>query len=160
MNINATQAEVLAVTEALKLASLLDDRTAAADKARIAAWAEQVHRHHLGKTDLLDGVQAFYDSPSDHAIQIGDLIKHARQVRRDRPDPSPPVRRGTLPTESRGTVRPEPGALFDTEEVVIGPLTGDPSERLERAKTALQTVTTQPDARQAIIEYFAARRSA
>jgi hypothetical protein len=160
MNLEATNTEVLAVAEALKLSALLDDRAPRADAGRIAAWAEQVHRHRLGKADLLDGVQNYYDNPSDHAIQIGDLIFHARQCRRNRPDPEPPIRRGTVPTESRGTVRPEPGALFDTEEVAIGPLTGDPSERLEHAKAALQTVTTQREARQAIAQYIAARRSA
>jgi hypothetical protein len=168
MNLEATDAEVLAVAEVLKLSALLDDRAPRADKSRIAAWAEQIHRHHFTEPVLLDAVQAFYDSPSDHAIQIGDLIQHAKQVRRDLPDPETRIknlRSGHLRPgfqAPRGTAsggNDQCNELpFDPEPVVIAPLTGDPSERLEHAKAALQTVTTHHDARQAITQYFAARR--
>jgi hypothetical protein len=82
--INATEETLRAVAETLKLAALLDDRVAQPDKARIAAWAEQVQRHNLSREDLLTGLQAFYDGPSDHAITIGDLIHQARHAKRDR----------------------------------------------------------------------------
>lgn len=84
MSINASPETVAAVAETLKLAALLDDRITPSDKARIAAWAEQIHRHNLSRDDLLDAVQAFYDQPSAQAIGVGDLIKHARTIRRDR----------------------------------------------------------------------------
>ena len=78
MNLNASPDTVRAVTQVFKLAGILDDRVTHPDKARIAAWSEQVQRHGLAESDLLDGLQAFYDGPSERAIQIGDLIHHAR----------------------------------------------------------------------------------
>ena len=83
-NVTATTEDLTNAAEALKLAAILDDRAPKADKARITGWGEQIHRHHLGREDLLDGLQRFYDSPSDRAIAIGDLIAHARACRRDR----------------------------------------------------------------------------
>ena len=83
--INASPDTVRAITKTFQLAGILDDRCAQPDKARIAAWAEQVERHKLHESDLLDGLQAFYDSPSERAIQIGDLIHHeARALERKR----------------------------------------------------------------------------
>ena len=64
MKIDATQAELEAVAEVLKLAALLDVRIPAPEKPRIAAWAEQVHRHRLERGDLLDGVQASTTTPA------------------------------------------------------------------------------------------------
>ena len=82
--IDASAQTIRAVADAMQLAALMDDRTGHSDDARVAAWSEQIERHKLTKADLLDGVQAFYDNPSDRAIQVGDLIHHARKVRRDR----------------------------------------------------------------------------
>jgi hypothetical protein len=84
MTINASASTVAAVTKVLTLAALLDDRAPHPDKARIAAWVEQVERHRLDLADLLDGVRDFYDHPRDRPIGVGDLIQHARRVRRAR----------------------------------------------------------------------------
>ena len=84
MNLNATPETIRAVAEALKLAALLDDRTGNADKARIAAWAEQIEPYKFPLDDMLNGVRAYYAGPTDRAIGIGDLIHHAKQARVDR----------------------------------------------------------------------------
>jgi hypothetical protein len=84
MNLNATPETIRAVAEAMQLAQLLDDRTAHADKARIAAWAEEVEPFQLDRGDLLDAVRMFYADPRDRAIGVGDLIGLARSIRRDR----------------------------------------------------------------------------
>ena len=84
MNLNATPETVTAVAQVLKMAAILDDRMGQPDKARIIAWAEQVHRHKLIEADMLDGLQAYYDRPSDRAIGVGDLIHHAKTARRNR----------------------------------------------------------------------------
>ncbi|MCT7373215.1 hypothetical protein [Mycolicibacterium llatzerense] len=84
MNINATQEELEGIAEVLKLAAILDDRAPRADKARIVAWAEQIHPHKIGTDDLLAGLQSYYDSPSERAMQIGDLIHHAKTARQIR----------------------------------------------------------------------------
>ncbi len=84
MNVNASEATLHAITEALKLAALLDDRASRPDKARIAAWAEQVEPYRFTETDLLDGVRDFYNSPHDYPISVGDLIARARVIRQDR----------------------------------------------------------------------------
>lgn len=84
MTINASPETVKAVAEALQLAALLEDRTANPDKARIAAWAEQIEPHRLSKDDLLAGVRAFHNSGRERAMGVGDLIDAARMIRRDR----------------------------------------------------------------------------
>lgn len=100
--INATEAELTATAEVLKLAAILDDRASRADKARIAAWAEQIHRHSLTREDLLDGLQAFYDNDPkarDRAIGIADLTHHARRIKRDRLDREEDTARETRQAE-------------------------------------------------------------
>jgi hypothetical protein len=89
MNVNATEATLQAVTEALKLAALLDPRMPNPDKATLIACAEQVQRHNFTDADLaggilLDPVQDYYDRPSDRPIGIGDIIAAARKIRQDR----------------------------------------------------------------------------
>jgi hypothetical protein len=84
VNIDATQQELAAATDVLKLAGFLDDRAPHPDKGRIAAWAEQIHRHRLTRPDLMSAVQLYYDSHSNFPIQIGDVIELARGIRRDR----------------------------------------------------------------------------
>lgn len=84
MNLNASPETIRNVAEAMQLAQLLDDRTAHADKARIAAWAEEVEPFRLDRSDLLDAVRMFYADPRDRAIGVGDLIGAARAIRRDR----------------------------------------------------------------------------
>ncbi len=82
--VDASPETVQAVIKAMQLAAILDDRVAKPDKARIAGWSEQIHRHKLTEADLLDAVQAFYDAPNDRAIGVGDLIGHGRAARKDR----------------------------------------------------------------------------
>jgi hypothetical protein len=89
VKINATEAALHAVAEALQLAALLDDRAPKADKGRIGAWAEQLQRHNFTDTDLrggilLDVVQNYYDHPSERPIGIGDLVDRAITIREDR----------------------------------------------------------------------------
>lgn len=84
MNLNASIDTIRNVAEAMKLAQLLDDRTAHADKARIAVWAEQVEPFELALDDLLNGVRAYYADPRERPIGVGDLIAAARAIRRDR----------------------------------------------------------------------------
>lgn len=84
MNLNASPETIRNVASAMELAQLMDDRAAHADKARIAAWAEQVDPYNLPLDDLLNGVRAYYADPRDRAIGVGDLIAAARAIRRDR----------------------------------------------------------------------------
>jgi hypothetical protein len=117
--IDASPETIRAVGKAMQLAALLDDRCANVDKARIASWAEQVERHQLTKTDLLDGVQRFYDGPTNRPIQVGDLITHARAVRQDRSDRAAPAAATRAPDSclfcyGSGYVHTTRGALGDT----------------------------------------------
>lgn len=84
MNVNASEATLRAVTEALKLGALLDPRLPRPDKASIAAMAEQIERYRLNEADLLDAVRNYYDHPSDRPIGIGDLITIARAIHQER----------------------------------------------------------------------------
>ena len=155
MNVTATTEDLTNAAEALKLAAILDDRAPRADKARIAGWGEQIHRHHLGREDLLDVLQRFYDSPSDRAIAIGDLIAHARACRRDRTE-----REDDAAREDR---RAAQDALADTQAVVaavpFGP-TGRKTPRLIEAESALQSVTCKREAVDALREFFDAKTEA
>jgi hypothetical protein len=90
VNIDATPDTIRATAAALGKARLLDDKLGNADQARIAAWAEVVEPHKLCQQDLLEAVGAFYvDNPVGRTIQVGDLIHHARQVRRERAEREP-----------------------------------------------------------------------
>jgi hypothetical protein len=157
MNIDATEEDLRAAAEALKLAAILDDRAPAADKARIAAWAEKFHGHRLERRDILDGLQAFYDSPSERAIQIGDLIHHAKQVRRDRNQ-----REEAADLEQRREHHDNKAAAEEAEAIaaafVSGPVEKTP--RLIAAEDALQCSTDKRTAHAAIREYFAAKTEA
>lgn len=155
--INATPETVRAVAQAIKLAAILDDRVAAqADKARIAAWSEQVQRHNLIESDLLDGLQRFYDGPSDRAIQIGDLIHHARMSKIDR------VQREDA--ESR-IARSEAQEAKAAEEwpVPRNPITGPTAKKTDRLKAAedrLHVCHGKRESIEALKEYFAAKDEA
>lgn len=157
MNLNATPQTVRAVTQVLKLAGLLDDRVAQNDKARIAAWSEQCERHRLSEGDMLDGVQAFYDSPSDRAIQVGDLIHHARIAKRDRLD-----REEESALEARRAITDLKAAdefKALTAEAIIG-RTKHKTPRLVAAEDALQNCHGKRECEAAIREYFAAKAEA
>ncbi|QBI97308.1 hypothetical protein KD930_gp64 [Mycobacterium phage Kevin1] len=157
ITINASPDTVRAIGQVLKLAAILDDRVTQADVARIAAWAEQVERHHLTESDLLDGLQAYYDSPNDHAIGIGDLIHHARNAKRSRID-----RESAAEREARRerldlkAAREETAAV--AAAVTLGPV--ESTDRLEAAKLRLQACVDRDSAIAAIREYFAAKAEA
>lgn len=156
MNVEATEEELRSVAEVLKLAAILDDRAPAADMARIAAWAEQIHRHKLERRELLDGLQAYYDSPSERAIQIGDLIFHARAIRRDRNE-----REAEAVRERRAEIT-STKAADDIQEIVAGVVMGpveNRTDRLTRAELRLQTCHGK-ECQEAIREYFAAKAEA
>lgn len=157
MNVNATEDDLRAVAEVLKLAAILDDRAPRADKARIAAWAEQIHRHRLERTDLLDGLQAFYDSPHDRAIGIGDLIHHARTAKRARLDREEDAER-----EARRAELDVKAADDEWRELTADAITGrikNRTDRLAAAEEALQTCQGKA-CKDAVAEYLAARREA
>jgi hypothetical protein len=84
MNLNATPDTLRAIAKALQRAGFLDDRIGQPDKARIAAWAEQIQPYRFTDGDMLDGVSRYYSGPVDRAIGIGDLIHHSKQARVDR----------------------------------------------------------------------------
>jgi hypothetical protein len=157
MKLDATPTTIRDIAEAFKLAAILDDRIAQVDTARIAAWAEQVQRHNLIRADLLDGLQAFYDSPSDRAIQIGDLIHHARHAKRTRLDKE---------ADEVREQRQEAHDVKAADEIhgiaagfVAGPVKNK-TPRLIAAEAALQCAVDKSTAQAAIAEFFAAKREA
>lgn len=156
MNINASPETVRALTKVFQIAGILDDRCSHPDKARIAAWAEQVERHKLAEGDLLDGLQTYYDSPSERAIQVGDLIHFGRQVRRARidqeADADREARQDDLATKAADEMR----------NLMAGAALGKTprTPRLAAAEDALQCTTDKRTAQSAIREYFAAKTAA
>lgn len=156
--VSATEAELRSVTEVLQLAAFLDDRAPNADKARIAAWAEQIHRHLLEPNDLLDAVQRYYDRPSDRPIGIGDVISGARAIKRDRLDREEDAlrdaRRAQNDTKAANEVH-----LTVMAGGAIGP-TKNRTDRLIKAEIALQCATGKNEAQHAIREFLAARKDA
>lgn len=156
MNIDATEENLRTATEALKLAAILDDRAPRADKARIAAWAEKIHKHNLTRTDVLDGLQAFYDSPSERAIQIGDLIHHARIVKRARLDKESDDERDRRRAEVDIKAADETPALMADAVMVRVKRT----PRLAAAEAALKNAKGRQQAMAAIREFFAAKTEA
>lgn len=155
MNINATEDDLRTAAEALKLASILDDRAPRGDKARTAAWAEKIHHHRLTRNDVLDGLQAFYDGPSDRAIQIGDLIHHARIIKRDRLSrrDEPEYRRQPVDNKSADELRALSAAFLSGR-------VGKRTPRLDAAEMALQTCYGKRESMAAIREYFDAKAEA
>lgn len=156
MNVDATEAELAATAEALKLAAILDDRAPHADKARIVAWAEQIHRHKLERDDLLNGLQAYYDGPSERAIQIGDLIHHARQARRTRNAEEEDAEREARIARHESKVGEDIRAV--TAAFVAGRVKETP--RLKAARDALDTCEGKEASIAAIREFAAAKLEA
>lgn len=157
MNIDATEEELRSVAEVLKLAAILDDRAPNADPARIGAWAEKIHAHKLKRGDLLDGLQAYYDSPSERAIQIGDLIQHARQVRRDRNE-----REAEAERDQRAQAH-DMRAADDIRGIAAGVVMGptlNRTPRLEAAEDALYCCTNKRESVAAMRAFFAAKSEA
>ncbi|WP_019732126.1 hypothetical protein [Mycobacterium avium] len=156
--INATEADVRAVGEVFQLAAALDPRAPSPNPARVAAWAEGVHRHQLTRDDLLDAVQAFYDSPSTHAINIGDLVFHARNIKRTRLEREPDADRDARRELADAKAEPDFTAALSAA-AITGP-TQHPTDRLRRAELGLQTCEGKRESIAAIREYFAAKAEA
>lgn len=153
MNVDATHDELAAIAEVLKLAAILDDRAPKADKSRIVAWAEQIHRHQLGREDLLDGLQAFYDQPQERAIAIGDLIQQAKRIRRDR------LEREEGAARERHEAIADSKAADDMSRFSAAALSGpveNRTPRLRAATEALQECDGKAECIPAIREYLAA----
>ena len=154
--LNATTEGIAGVGEALKLAALLDDRVGQPDKAKAAAWAEQVARHPgLTRDDLLDGVQAFYDQPHDRAMAVGDLISHARRLKRDR------LAREDVAVQQARIDRNAQKALEDISAEFHDTVAGGGHLRVDtpelvQARDGLQTCQGKADSIAAIKAYLAA----
>lgn len=157
MNLDATPETIRAVADMFELAALLDDRLAGADRNRIAAWSEQVERHRLTRSDLLDGLQAFYDTGHDRPIGVGDLIQHSRAAKRDRlereEDEERERRRDDLDSKSSDNI-------VDFAAAAIASRVKKRTKRLQAAEAALQSCTGRHESAEALREYFAARREA
>ena len=162
MNLNASPDTIRAIAQVFKLTAILDDRAAQPDEARVKAWAEQVERHKLIESDLLDGLQAYYDGPSERAMQIGDLIHHAkiaRQVRvgsETRAEREAREDRRDAELASIGAAKNETHAI--ASGVVFGPVPR--TDRLAAAEDSLYTCVDRKTAMAAIREYHAAKREA
>lgn len=157
MNLNTSAETLRAVAKVFQLAAILDDRVAQPDKARIAAWAEQVDRHGLDQSDLLDGLQAFYDGPSERPIQVGDLIHHARIIRRDRTEREEADQLAQRRADHDTKVAAD-DARGLAAAVTFGPTLSTP--RLEAARDALQCVTDRESALAAMREFSEAKAEA
>lgn len=157
MNVDATETELRDIAETLKFAAILDDRAPRADKARIAAWAEQIHRHNLHRDDLLNGLQKFYDEPRDRAIGIGDLISLGRHCKRDRVE-----REAEQSRESRQSEFDRKADADDAHTISAAFIGGrvKPTPRLETAREGLQTCHGRAESLDAITEFFDAKRDA
>ncbi len=151
-----TSETITAVAEVLKLAAFLDDRIGGADKGRIMAWATQVQRHELTSPDLLDGLQAFYDGPSTHAMGIGDLIQQARKARRERNEAE--EARVSEERAQRNDAKVADDLTAISAAALSRPRRTTP--RLDAARAGLQTCQGKAAARAAIGEYFAAVKDA
>ena len=65
----------------LARANLYDQRTRKDDSGITAAWAEAISRHNLDRSYLLQAVTTYYEEPRDRSIQVGDVIRIARDAR-------------------------------------------------------------------------------
>lgn len=155
MNIDATEDDLRNIAEVLKMAAILDDRAPAADKPRIAAWAEKAHTHRLGRDELLDALQAFYDRPQERAVGIGDLVAEARRIKRDRLDREADVERDRRATDL--------AVKADAEQIAVAVTFGRSRKRtprLDAAERALQACTDRRTAMSAISEFAEAKAEA
>ena len=82
--INADAESIRTAGDAWGRARIYDDKLGEPDAARIALWAESISRWKLGAPDVLGGVTRYYEKPGVPTIQIGDMLHHAREIRRDR----------------------------------------------------------------------------
>lgn len=65
----------------LARANLFDQRIRANDPAITAVWAQAIAKHNLDRSRLLDAVTSYYEEPRDRSIQVGDVIRIARDAR-------------------------------------------------------------------------------
>lgn len=157
MNIDATEDDLRNVAEMFRLAALLDDRVGQADKARIAVWAEQIHRHKFTREDILDGLQRFYDDAQSRAIAVGDLIACSKVARRVR------VGKEDAAERERRQIEQEAKVAADDWPVPRDPITGPTAHKTDRMRAAedrLHVCHDQRTAVDAIREYFAAKAEA
>ncbi|KAA0916443.1 hypothetical protein [Dietzia sp. ANT_WB102] len=67
--------------QVLARANLMDARVRQGDPAQTAVWAEVIGRHNLDISYLLNAVTAYYEEPRDRTVQVGDVIRMARDLR-------------------------------------------------------------------------------
>lgn len=67
--------------QVLARANLMDSRVRHGDPGMTAVWAESIGRHQLDVAYLLNAVTAYYEEPRDRVIQVGDVIRMARDLR-------------------------------------------------------------------------------
>lgn len=158
MKVNATEEELRDIAEVLKFAAILDDNAPHSDSARIAAWGEQIHRYQLIRTDLLDGLQAFYDNPRDRPIAIGDLIHHARIIKRGRLERAAEAQEAARAALGDSKAADDVFTAASLTARLRKPAKSTP--RLDAARDALQTCEGKAESRAAIAEYQAALREA
>lgn len=144
------------IGECLKLAALLDDKIGQPDKGRILAWSKQIEKFKFIRNDLLDGMQAFYEQPRERAMGVGDLIHHARLIRRER------MEEETDELERRRQMKSDEKAAQEFRDVMAGAIMGRVNEtpRLRAAKEALQNCYGKQESIAAITEFWAAKADA
>lgn len=67
--------------QVLARANLMDSRVRQGDPAQTAVWAEVIGRHNLDIAYLLNAVTAYYEEPRERTVQVGDVIRMARDLR-------------------------------------------------------------------------------
>ena len=75
------QAAAEAAAMVLARANLYDQRIRKDDSGITAAWAEAIARHNLDRAYLLQAVTTYYEEPRDRSLQVGDVIRIARDAR-------------------------------------------------------------------------------
>ena len=158
MNLNASPDTIRAIAQVFKLTAILDDRAAQPDEARVKAWAEQVERHKLIESDLLDGLQAYYDGPSERAMQIGDLIHHAKTARQIRTQTE--AQKSIAAQAARGDAKAAADEPRSIAAVAMSGPVDNETPRLQQARTGLRTCHGKHESMAAIREYFAAKKDA
>ncbi|MFH5209247.1 hypothetical protein ACHIPZ_13735 [Antrihabitans sp. NCIMB 15449] len=83
--LQATESTIRATAMAIGRAALFDDKITAGDRGRLAAWAEALEPIGLDQADMLSAVTAYYQANANgRTIQVSDLIRCGRELRRDR----------------------------------------------------------------------------
>lgn len=143
----ATAVSMRIAADAWGRARIYDDKLGDADAARITLWAESIDRWQLVASDVLGGVTSYYEAErAGRTIGVGDLIHHAREIRRDRAErdkapgqggwdaaPNPALGGLPIPTEGKpvwsayevndAILRPCPRCAARPEEACLNPIT-------------------------------------